>query len=217
MFFKYLNIKKILLYIYKIITKFIIFFFNCNYSCDIYFCIIPSVVAYMISDDRLVSIRNRHVITLIFDRRLNPHKIKPRARVNRMDASEIVVRHAENPRVVEDGHERNKSHIQIENPTTAPSIVNPDSFHPTTEYERALAEIADIINNSDNTFKHTHVNVIWKHLTVRTPQRGRLILGERRRVRGINEPDIRRTLPCPFPKTPAPIVSSENCTTDIII
>ena len=83
-----------------------------------------------------------------------------------MDPSEIVVQQAEGLKAIDDRHERDESHIQIENPTTPTSIINPDSFQRTTEYERALEEIADIINNSDNTFKRNLVNVVWKQLTV---------------------------------------------------
>jgi len=131
-----------------------------------------------------------------------------------MNATEIVVQHAEGPNVIEDGYKCDNH--QIENPTTPASIANPDSFHLTPEYGHALEDIAGIINNSDTTFERKHVNVIWKHLTVRTQQRSLLILGERRRVRGIYEPDIWWTLPCPFPETNAPILPSENCTTDFI-
>lgn len=83
-----------------------------------------------------------------------------------MDPPEIVVQQIEGLKAIDNQHEREKSHIQIENPTTPASIINPDSFQRTTEYERALEEMANIINNSDNTFKRSLVNVIWKQLTV---------------------------------------------------
>lgn len=132
-----------------------------------------------------------------------------------MAASEIVVHDSEGPRATEDGDERD-NHVQTENPTTQVSIANADSLRHATEYEQVLEEIAGIVNNSDATLKRNHGNVMWKHLTVRTPQRDPLILGERRRVWGVYEPNIRRTLSCPFPETHARVLRSENYSTDLI-
>lgn len=91
------------------------------------------------------------------------------------------------------------------------SSSRPDPTDVSTEYKKALEEMASIINSSDNAFRRKYAGVIWKHLTVRTqPLEGNLIEGERRGTWRDYKPDLWRIISRSFPETHSSIFASQK-------